>query len=685
MQFSRGWTPSGAVSGYTRGPPVLLRPCGWTFLGCSLLAPGAWAQTAVPTATVRAPRRPSWDDPAATLGASTSIDLRERAQLAAGIGSLLDEAPGLHVRRNGGDLATESLVLRGASSAHLTVALDGVVLNDAASDGVDLSAIPPALVERADVYRGVGPVRLGVGALGGAVDLRLRDVSERPVAWAAAGAGSFGARRASAGAGAGVGPLRMLFALNYRGTDGNFPYYEPGNRTLSGGRVTDRVNNGGDALDGLYRVCLGAPSSRSSGCLLALGGWMHRGVAGPGETAVVGPFQEQRRLLTRGSWAWRHDGWEVELSGTAMVRGDLFDGRGAAGGVSITGYRATSDTWRAQGEVRARHRSGRVTHEALLRGRQEGFVPGAGATLVDASRRALTAGLESTLALGPLRASAGFVAEAIADETPSRSEAMNLLSPRLGVHLALRPWLQLRAHGGLAARAPTLPERFGDRGVIVGNAALRPERSRFVDASLAVETRGGSWRVSAELGGYLRDATDLIALVQVGPGRFRAENFGRVSITGLELGARVRWRDHLTLTLAGALVDPALVGDDVATGRSVPGVPWADLSVSVEARVGGARAALSVSAVSSSWLDRSNCTAIPARALADLRLGWSPRFLGGWGATLEVTNLLDQRTASQTLCNPIGDVTAVTAPIQDFLGYPLPGRAVFGGVVYEVR
>ena len=98
------------------------------------------------------------------------------------------------------------------------------------------------------------------------------------------------------------------------------------------------------------------------------------------------------------------DGWEVELSGTAMVRGDLFDGRGAAGGVSITGYRATSDTWRAQGEVRARRRSGRVTHEALLRGRQEGFVPGAGATLVDASRRALTAGLESTLALGPLRA-----------------------------------------------------------------------------------------------------------------------------------------------------------------------------------------------------------------------------------------------------------------------------------------
>lgn len=682
---SQGEPLFGGGSGYTDGRSVLLRVSAWTLLGGSLLASSAAAQTAVSAATVRAPRRASGDDPSDTLGASTSVDVSERGRLAASVGSLLEDAPGLHVRRSGGDLAAESLVLRGASSAHLTVALDGVVLNDAASDGVDLSVIPPALLARADVYRGVVPLRLGVGALGGAVDLRLRDVSERPVGWATAGVGSFGARRASAGAGAGVGPLRMLLALNYRGTDGDFSYYEPGNRSLSAGRVTDRVNNGGDALDGLYRVCIGGSASRSTGCLLVLGGWLHRGVAGPGETSVVGPFQEQRRLLARGSWAWRRDGWNVELSGTGMVRGDLFDGRGAVGGVSITGYRAASDTWRAQGEARVRRRFDRVTHEALLRGRSEGFNPGEGATLVDASRRALTAGLESTMALGALRASVGFVAEVIADETPAQREAMNLLSPRLGVHLALRPWLTLRAHGGLAARAPTLPERFGDRGVIVGNAALRAERSRFVDASLAAATRRGVWTVSAELGGYLRDATDLIALVQVGPGRFRAENFGRVAISGIELGARVRWRDFVTLTVAGALLDPALVGDDGGRGRSVPGVPWGDLSVTVEGRVGGARAALSVSAVSSAWLDRSNCTAIPARALADLRLGWSPRILAGWGATLEVTNLLDQRTARQALCNPIGDVRAVTAPIQDFLGYPLPGRALFGGIVYEVR
>ena len=653
--------------------------------GGTLLASSASAQPVVAAATVRAPRRAEPDDLPEAPGQRTSLDLTERGRLASSVGALLDEAPGLHVRRNGGDLAAESLVLRGASSAHLTVALDGVVLNDAASDGVDLSVIPPALLARAEVYRGVVPVRLGVGALGGAVDLRLRDVAARPTAWAAAGAGSFGGRRASAGAAAGVGPLRALFAVNYRGTDGDFSYYEPGTRSLSVGRVTDRVNNGGDALDGLYRVCLGGPGSAASACLLVLGGWLLRGVAGPGETAVVGPFQEQRRLLARASWSWRRDGWTVDVSGTAMARGDTFDGRGAAGGPSITGYRATSETWRGQGEARARRRSGRVFVEALLRGRGEGFVPGEGASLVDASRQAATAGLESIAAFGPLRVSAGFVAEAIADQTPSLRAATSLLSPRVGAHLQLRPWLALRANAGLAARAPTLPERFGDRGVIVGNPSLRAERSRFVDAALAVEARRGPWALSAEVGGYLRDAADLIALVQVGPGRFRAENFGRVAITGLEVGARARWRDLITLTIAGALLDPALVGVDGDRARQVPGVPWGDLSVTLEGRYAGVRAAVAVSAVSSAWLDRSNCTAIPARALADLRLGWAPRALAGWGATLEVTNLLDQRTARQPLCNPLGDATAVTAPIQDFLGYPLPGRAVFGGLSYEVR
>jgi outer membrane receptor protein involved in Fe transport len=651
----------------------------------SLVAHTAWAQTVPSAATVRAQRRPTWDDPADSLNSATSIDLTERGRLASGVGALLDDAPGLHVRRNGGDLAAETLVLRGAPAAHLTVALDGVVLNDAASDGVDLSVIPPALIARVDVYRGVVPVRLGVGSLGGAVDLRLRDLSARPVAWAAAGAGSFGGRRASAGAGAGLGAWRTLVALNYRGTSGDFSYYQPDARTLSAGRVTDRVNNGGDALDGLFRVCRGGPEARTSACLLVLGGWLYRGIAGPGDAAVVGPFQEQRRLLARASFDWRPEAWTIELAATAMVRGDLFDGRGTTGGVSVTGYRATSDTWRGQAELRARRRSSGVTHEALLRGRAEGFVPGAGATLVDATRRALTAGLESTWATGGLRLSAGFVAEAIADETPSQHESRGLLSPRVGAHLRVRPWLELRAHAGIAARAPTLPERFGDRGVIVGNASLRAERSRFVDAAAVLTARRGRWRLDAELGGYARDATDLIALVQVGPGRFRAENFGRVSIVGAELSARVRWRDELTLTVAGALLDPALVGEGGDRGRMVPGVPWGDLSATLAMAVGGARAALSVSAVSSAWLDRSNCTAIPARALADLRLGWSPPVLRGWGATLEVTNLFDQRTASQGLCNPIGDASSVTAPIQDFLGYPLPGRAVFGGVVYEVR
>ena len=648
----------------------------------AVASPGMLRAQSLDGATVRAPRIPG-DDPVETLSASSSHDVAERGRLASSAGALLEDAPGVHVRHAGADLSRETVVLRGATSEHVVVALDGIPLGDAASDGVDLAASPPALLQRIDVYRGVAPLRLGTGGLAGAIDLRLRDVRDAPVAWAAAGAGSFGTRRASAGAGAAYDGVETLAAFNYRGTEGNFPYYEPGNTSASRGTVVDRVNDGGDALDGLLRVCRRVPGGATATCLTVLGGWSLRGVAGPGDTSVVGPFLEQRRLLARGTWEWHRDRWRVVVAATGLGRHDLFDGRSAVSGVSVGGGRAESDTWRAQGEVRAVRTWRLGTHEGFVRARTEGFVPGAGSTLVDAGRVGITAGLESTLRLRAVTVAAGVVAEQLWDHGDAPTQDTSLLSPRLAVHARATRWLELRVHAGLAQRAPTLPERFGDRGVVVGNAALRAERSRFVDVAAVFSTRAGAWALNAEAGAFVRDASDLIALAQVGAGRFRPENFGRVRVTGAEASLRLRWREHVTLTVSGTASDAAVLDDGGATGRTVPGVPWGDLAASVEGRYGGARVGVSLSAVSAAWLDRSNCTAVPGRATVDARAAWAPRWLHGWGALLEVTNLGDQRTATQALCNPLGGVTSVTAPIQDFLGYPLPGRAFFGGVTYE--
>ncbi len=44
---------------------------------------------------------------------------------------------------------------------------------------------------------------------------------------------------------------------------------------------------------------------------------------------------------------------------------------------------------------------------------------------------------------------------------------------------------------------------------------------------------------------------------------------------------------------------------------------------------------------------------------------------------MQVTNLLDARVADRVLSNPLGSLRASPAPLQDWLGFPLPGRAVF--------
>src|SRR5581483_435252 len=204
---------------------------------------------------------------------------RTRALTAESIGDLVGDAPGLHVRRQGDGFAQETVTLRGSPASGVTVALDGVVLNDSASDGVDLALIPPSMVERVDVYRGVSPLRLGVSGLGGALEIVTRRVPPRPTGQVSVGGGSFGARRVQGSAGAQHGRLGVLAAFGYRGTEGNFPYYDTPAGSLNPGGTSLRQNNAAEAADGLYRLCVEfARGTRA--CALLVGAWRSRQIAG---------------------------------------------------------------------------------------------------------------------------------------------------------------------------------------------------------------------------------------------------------------------------------------------------------------------------------------------------------------------------------------------------------------------
>ncbi len=653
-------------------PPLLL----------ALLAISASARAQEGSATVRGAREAERVEGGTRF--ATAVDLRARGALAESAGELLDEAPGLHVRRSGDGFAPQSMTLRGAPGAHLTVALDGVVLNDAASDGVDLALVPPALLERADVYRGGAPLRLGVSGLGGAVEL----VTRRPhggelSVTAGAGYGSFGARRASATV-AGGGALA---AVGYRGTDGTFPYHDQG-PTLRGAGVTrERSNNAADALDALARVCVGADPSRAP-CALAVLGWRERQIAGPGTNPADGPHLTQHRALLRLSAPFGTRGRRGEAWAAAVLRRDVFANVGAVPLYGAEPYVARASSASFEVGASGAFALGPVTFEPVVRGRRESFAGGVQSVGdLAVARWSGLAGVEGEARVGPLRVAPGAGVEVLADVGAADASARALVTARLGASWAATSWLELRANGGWFERAPTLPELYGDRGFVRGNAALRPERARNADVGAVLHGASGGVRARLEVAGYVRDVRDLIAFVQVNRAAFQAFNVSAAAVRGVEAQARASWGRRLEAVVSYAFTDARAAGDvPVIGGKRVPGVPAHDLFAALtgrwsHARVGALVARADVSFTSASWLEETNLDelAVPARTLVGASLAWEPPFARGLSLGVTATNLLDVRTATRAL----PDGASALVPVVDFIGYPLPGRALFAAVTYR--
>ncbi len=650
-------------------------------VACALAVygPGAWANDGDgDTAVV-------YGDPTArdvarvegTAGFATSIDTRVRGPEVESVGDLLEEAPGLHVRRQGDGFAPETVSLRGAPAAQVTVALDGVVLNDAVSDGVDLSLLPPALIARADVYRGSPPVRLGVGGLGGAIELITRPMPYRPVGQWTLGVGSYGSRRASGFAGARYGRWSVLAALGYRGTQGDWSFYDLPNGPLNPGVDATRQNDTAESADGLARACNDL-TPRDTVCVLLIGGWRTRELAGPAGALTVGPYAESARLLARATERHRGAHGTTEMYVSAVARDDHFSNRGPAPlqGTDVTDARST--TWSTEIGTTADLRVGGLMVQAIARGRVERYVPHFTGLDDDALRQGALGGLETSLALGALTIAPAAGIEAIADQGPAGSGSRTLASPRVGLRWRVAPWLDLRGDAGHYERAPSLPELYGDRGIIVGNAGLLPERSDNVDAGAVLDLRHRRLSLRVDAAGYARRVEDLIALVQTTRSTFTPYNLDRATVTGAELGARLAWGRSLRATLAYARVDASTPAPD-GTSRRVPGIPTDDFRAEVNGTVGPVTLGADLTYVSEAYLDTGNLAEIPARTLVGTRVAvvvpWVP-----WLTVIgTVTNLFDVRTG--TVPSPVHcadpAACAETVPVQDFFGYPLPGRAVF--------
>ncbi len=626
--------------------------------------------------------------PGATV---TSLDVSDDAARMLDLGDLLAASPGVRVRSAGGSGGLQLLQLRGATGGEVRVLVDGVPLPQDASGAVDLSSLPLDSVERIEVYRGTLPLGLGGEGVAGAINIITRKPRGLGELSLSGGAGSFHSYEGGAGLDAGAGAWRGGLWLAGASARNDYPFLDDNGTPYTSADddpQATRLNADSQRVELSARALREGPLrlSTSAGAVLR-----EVGVPGPASYQVsearLGERRAQGELRLEGGEDTRGSGGasvvasrqryadpegEVGLGQQDQVSTSLaasVDGllelplpleHTLALALRLEEQRLVADNTLDSDAAASRQRD-RASGTLELRGLQGTLGYGARASL-DASRSGAEGGM-------PMSHGAEEGGETLLLFSPSGSAAWRPLDQ-----------LGLRVAGGLGHRLPTFPELYGDAGTVVGNEELRPERGVTADLGADLALEGERGLALLAMTGFHRELWDLIAYVQNSQYTLRAENFERVRIGGLELegGGSVEAGalGSLELGLAYTFTRSVCLASYAGTqGSTIPGLPehagFAELELGGE-RLGGA---VGVEAQGASYRDSANLQRIPGRALLHARLSGQP-WRRGPALTLELRNALDHRTERSDIVDLDSGGPAVQA-VSDFLGYPLPGRAVF--------
>ncbi|KLT66533.1 TonB-dependent receptor plug domain-containing protein [Pedobacter sp. BMA] len=107
---------------------------------------------------------------------------------------LLDRAVGVRVRQNGGEGSPIEYNLNGMSGSTIGLFLDGIEISTYGSS-FNLNNIPPSMIERIEVYKGVLPAHLSGNYIGGAINVIMRKDASANNITASASYGSFNTYR----------------------------------------------------------------------------------------------------------------------------------------------------------------------------------------------------------------------------------------------------------------------------------------------------------------------------------------------------------------------------------------------------------------------------------------------------------------------------------------------------------
>ena len=495
--------------------------------------------------------------PTATATVITAADLRTR-----GITHVLDalrEVPGAAVLQNGSFGASTSLFLRGGDSKYTQVLVDGVPVNQAGGS-FNWANLTVDNVERIEILRGPASVLYGSDAVSGVVQIFTRRGAGRTRASLAGRGGSYGSGEGELSVSGGAGGFGWSAGAAHYASSGILDSADFDNRYRnSSASGTMRY-----ARDGVGDVTLAARAQRAR---------FHFPTNGAGRIVDRNAFRDDERAtlsLDGGGFVRRDVETRVQLGlagltgrnddrpdGTARPNGSVsYDGTTRRNADVRVNYYATPATVvTVGGDYR-----GTMFRSADSSISAAGIRPG-GSTAPHRDNRALYGQL--------LAGAAGRATLTLGGRYDDNSAFGVFRTMRVGAGLRIAHATRLRVAAGNAFREPTLPENFARSAFERGNAGLRPERTRSVEAGIEQTLPGGVATIAGTY--FLQRFRDVIQYGGLAPvaGSRDSSNYFNVAAAnagGVELEARIAPIAGVTSTVSYTHVDTRVTDPGFQTG-----------------------------------------------------------------------------------------------------------------------
>ena len=156
-----------------------------------------------------------------SLASVTVITEEQIAQKQANnLSELLTSISGIDITNNGGMGKTTSLFMRGTSSSHVLVMIDGIKIGSATNGNIAFQHIPVNQIERIEIVRGPRSSLYGSEAIGGVIQIFTKKGKAQDQAHLEIGYGSFATNKIAAGVSGKYGKTTYSINANHIKTNG---------------------------------------------------------------------------------------------------------------------------------------------------------------------------------------------------------------------------------------------------------------------------------------------------------------------------------------------------------------------------------------------------------------------------------------------------------------------------------